>query len=45
LCSGALWEPEGYSGVDLIEADDVLDQMVYTLANPVAAGLVRRGAE
>ena len=42
---GAFWEPEGYSGVELIEDDDVLDKMVYTLANPVAAGLVRWGGE
>jgi putative transposase len=42
---GALFEPESYSGVDLIEDDDVLDNMIYTLINPVQAGLVRWGVE
>ena len=42
---GALWEPEGYSAVVLVENDDVLDKMLYTLANPVEAGLVRYGNE
>jgi putative transposase len=43
--SGALWEPEGYSGVDLIEGDDVLNKSIYTMANVVEAGLVRWGIE
>jgi REP element-mobilizing transposase RayT len=42
---GAFWEPEKYGGVQIIESADVLDKIVYTLANPVAAGLVRWGSE
>ena len=42
---GALFEPESYSGVDLIEDNDILDKMLYTLINPVQAGLVRWGFE
>ena len=43
--SGALWEPERYSDVQLIEDQDVLEKMLYTLVNPVEAGLVRWGDE
>jgi REP element-mobilizing transposase RayT len=32
---GALFEPESYSGVELIESADVFDKMIYTLINPV----------
>ncbi len=39
------WAPGPYSAVALQTPDDVLDKMVYVLANPVAAGLVRRGSE
>ena len=39
------WAPGSYSAVALQRPDDVLDKMAYTLANPVKAGLVRRGAE
>ena len=42
---GAFWEPESYSGVQLIEDHDVLEKMLYTLVNPVEAGLVRWGDE
>jgi putative transposase len=42
---GAFWEPESYSSVEVIEDDDVLDKLIYTLANPVASGLVRWGEE
>jgi len=36
------WSNAGYSAVRLVEADDVLSKLVYTLSNPVAAGLVHR---
>jgi REP element-mobilizing transposase RayT len=41
----SFWDPDSYSAVRLETAADVLDKMVYVLANPVAAGLVRRGRE
>jgi len=41
----SFWAPGSYSAVALQTADDVLDKMAYVLANPVAAGLVRRGSE
>lgn len=41
----SFWAPGSYSAVALLTVDDVLDKMAYVLANPVAAGLVRRGAE
>ncbi len=41
----SFWAPGSYSAVALQTPEDVFDKMVYTLANPVAAGLVRRGAE
>lgn len=41
----SFWAPSSYSAVALTTADDVLDKAVYVLANPVAAGLVRRGAD
>jgi REP element-mobilizing transposase RayT len=37
------WAPEPGSYVRLVNAEDVLAKTVYTLANPVAAGLVSRG--
>ncbi len=39
------WAPGSFSGVTLESREDVLEKMAYTLANPVAAGLVRRGKE
>ncbi len=39
------WDRKSYSAVPLETAEDVLAKMVYVLANPVAAGLVRRGSE
>ena len=39
------WAPGSYSAVALQGPEDVLDKMAYTLANPVLAGLVRRGSE
>jgi putative transposase len=37
------WAPSSYSAVVLQGPDDVVDKVAYVLANPVAAGLVRRG--
>jgi REP element-mobilizing transposase RayT len=37
------WAPSSYSAVVLCGTSDVLDKIAYVLANPVAAGLVRRG--
>jgi putative transposase len=41
----SFWAPGSYSAVALQAPVDVLDKMAYALANPVAAGLVRRGSE
>jgi len=41
----SFWAPGSYSAVALQTEEDVLDKMAYVLANPVAAGLVRRGSE
>lgn len=41
----SFWAPGSYSAVALQTAEDVLDKMAYTLANPVVAGLVRHGSE
>jgi REP element-mobilizing transposase RayT len=37
------WAPSSYSAVALQGPSDVVDKVAYLLANPVAAGLVRRG--
>jgi len=37
------WGPPSFSAVALHDPSDVLDKVAYVLANPVAAGLVRRG--
>jgi REP element-mobilizing transposase RayT len=40
------WASDGsYSAVEPLDPADVLAKIAYTLANPVAAGLVRTGAE
>jgi len=39
------WAPGSYSAVKLLEPGDALSKIAYVLANPVAAGLVRRGSE
>jgi REP element-mobilizing transposase RayT len=40
------WATDGsYSAVEPLDADDIVAKTAYALANPVAAGLVRRGAE
>jgi REP element-mobilizing transposase RayT len=41
----SFWDPDSYSAVRLETAADILDKMVYVLANPVAAGLVRLASE
>jgi REP element-mobilizing transposase RayT len=35
------WAPPSFSAVALTSPEDVVDKIAYTLANPVAAGLVR----
>jgi len=39
------WESGSYNQIELQTPEDILDRVAYTLANPVKAGLVRRGAE
>lgn len=39
----AVWGSDSYSAVSLPSLRDVVDKTAYTLANPVAAGLVRSG--
>ncbi|MFY3744046.1 transposase [Anaeromyxobacter sp. Red801] len=41
----AFWASGSYSAVALATPDDVVDRLAYSLANPVAAGLVQRAAE
>ena len=39
------WDRDSYSAVRLEGTQAILEKIVYVLANPVAAGLVRRGSE
>jgi putative transposase len=39
------WERDTYSAVELVTASAVQEKLVYLLANPVAAGLVRKASE
>lgn len=39
------WATSGFSAVALATPEDIVAKAAYTLANPVAAGLVRRGRE
>lgn len=41
----SFWSPQSYSAVALLDPLAVVDKAAYTLANPVAAGLVRRGRD
>lgn len=41
----SFWAPGSFSAVALAGAEDVVAKTAYVLANPVAAGLVRRGCE
>ena len=40
----AFWAPDTYSAVRLESPGDIVDKTAYTLANPVAAGLVPTGS-
>lgn len=42
---GAVWDPRKTSVVELRTANAVLAKIAYVIANPVAAGLVRRASE
>jgi REP element-mobilizing transposase RayT len=39
------WAPNSYSAVALVDADDIIAKSAYVLANPVAAGLVRKARQ
>jgi hypothetical protein len=41
----SFWDPDSYSAVRLEGDAAVIEKIVYVLANPVEAGLVRRGRE
>jgi putative transposase len=41
----SFWAPCSYSAVALTTPDDILEKAAYVLANPIAAGLVRRGRD
>jgi REP element-mobilizing transposase RayT len=41
----SFWDPDSYSAVRLENAEAIIEKIVYVLANPVAAGLVRYAAE
>lgn len=41
----AFWAPSSYSAVRLVSPIDVLAKIVYTLANPVSAGLVSQARD
>jgi REP element-mobilizing transposase RayT len=41
----ALWERDSYSAVELVTRSALYEKLVYLLANPVAAGLVRRAGD
>jgi putative transposase len=41
----SFWAPSSYSAVALTTPHDVVGKAAYVLANPVAAGLVRRGKQ
>jgi putative transposase len=41
----SFWDPDSYSAVVLEDKNAILEKMVYLLANPVAAGLVRHASE
>ena len=43
--SEAFWNRESYNGVKLLEDQDVVSEMAYTLTNPVKARLVDKASE
>jgi putative transposase len=42
---GAVWDHEKTSVVELLSREAVVEKLAYVMANPVAAGLVRRAAQ
>jgi putative transposase len=40
----SFWAPSSYSAVALERTEDIVDKVVYVLANPVSARLVRQGS-
>jgi REP element-mobilizing transposase RayT len=40
----SFWAPSSYSAVTLASPEVIVDKIAYVLANPVAAGLVRKGS-
>lgn len=42
---GSVWDNEATSAVKLLTRQAVLDKIAYTIANPVAAGLVQRASD
>jgi hypothetical protein len=42
---GHFWEGDSYHATQLDTPEEILDRCAYTLANPVAAGLVRRARQ
>jgi REP element-mobilizing transposase RayT len=41
----SFWSPGSYSAVQLLSPAAIVEKSAYVLANPVAAGLVRRGSD
>ncbi|HTN51441.1 MAG TPA: hypothetical protein VML50_03485 [Anaeromyxobacter sp.] len=41
----SFWDPDSYSAVALEDGNAILEKMVYVLANPVVAGLVRKASD
>jgi putative transposase len=41
----SFWDPDSYNATRLEDAESVFEKIAYVLANPVAAGLVRRSAD
>jgi putative transposase len=41
----SFWSRDSYNAVELLEDADILDKLVYTLVNPVNAGLVGRARD
>jgi REP element-mobilizing transposase RayT len=41
----SFWDPDSYSAVRLETPEAVIEKMVYVLANPVSAGLVRHASQ
>jgi putative transposase len=39
------WAPDSYSAVRLLTPESIVEKVAYTLANPIACGLVPKGSE